>query len=346
MAKIAVVLDEIWDSALTHYGHCLLEALSLKHHCALFCLPGSYIDRDSRHTERYHIGPLRGVRALDKARSFFRFARTLGAFKPDIVVTIRGDATFFACLLKGSLKFSLVRVFGEDRQLKSPPGCLDGIILPCAKLRDRIRRGFAGKLGVIHGCVDTDRFRYLPEGRRRIRRMLDVDDNIRLFGAVGRLDPVKGYHLLIESFCRATVNSKLVIVGKSKGVSAISLLSQAPCRERIKIVDERRDDISEFMSAFDVGVISSVESEIIPRVALEFLACGLPIVSTDVGCLSEVLKGVATVVKPTVEELASALSRYELVDLEPMKQVSADTAARFSWEEFSSRIVDFFNSLL
>jgi glycosyltransferase involved in cell wall biosynthesis len=51
-----------------------------------------------------------------------------------------------------------------------------------------------------------------------------------------------------------------------------------------------REDIRQLMGFADVGVVSSVESEVICRVAVEFFSVATPVVAFPTGCLPEIIR--------------------------------------------------------
>ncbi len=57
----------------------------------------------------------------------------------------------------------------------------------------------------------------------------------------------------------------------------------------ITIITGKVDDITGIMNASDLGVISSLGSEAVCRVAMEFMACGVPVISSNAGVLPEML---------------------------------------------------------
>ena len=66
------------------------------------------------------------------------------------------------------------------------------------------------------------------------------------------------------------------------------------------------------MKFVDVGVISSLDSEMICRVAVEFFSVGTPVIAPPTGCLPEIIKnGVNGIVTKaaTAEELCEALRK-------------------------------------
>ncbi len=326
--RIAFILDEPWDSALTDYAFNIYKLASKEHTTKVFCLENSFISKKVDNVS--YIKPLRSKNPLKTLSAFFYLYKKLKEFEPSIVFTIRGDATFMSCLLKKNVNFRLFRIFGEDKKLKSTPNCIDKLILPCEFLKERVHENFKNMV-VIKCFVDVERFKFSKEGRERIRKEFGLSGRV-VFGAVGRLDKVKGYELLIEAFARANIkNSLLFIVGEEKGLKKEELIRVANgfgVRNSIILLTERRSDIVDIMSSFDIGVISSVGSEVIPRVFFEFLSVGLPVVSTDAGCLKEVSKETGMILaERNRESLSEGLSKaYRLLN-----------EAKFSREDISKK---------
>lgn len=106
--------------------------------------------------------------------------------------------------------------------------------------------------------------------------------------AVGRLEKVKGFDLLIESW--KNINSDLVIVGSGKEYSSLNkLIIGFGLENRVKIINEvSQKDLIEYYQHASMLVISS-RNEGGPRVALEALYLKVPVISTDVGHMNEIL---------------------------------------------------------
>ncbi|MCA2960104.1 MAG: glycosyltransferase family 4 protein [Silvanigrellales bacterium] len=144
----------------------------------------------------------------------------------------------------------------------------------------------------------------------------DIDPACPLFVVVGRFDPVKGHESLLRAFgdlaSRQPPDSaplQLVFAGRSENISAHSLVTFAAeawrgkvvshgsrffvkgfdGRARLFVFDERVSDIVGLMSMAHFGVIPSLGSEVICRVAVEFLQCGTPLVSSTAGALAEII---------------------------------------------------------
>ena len=106
--------------------------------------------------------------------------------------------------------------------------------------------------------------------------------------AVGRLEKVKGFDLLIESW--KNISSSLVIIGSGKEyLNLNNLIANLKLQSNVKIIDEMPQmQLIEYYKKASMLIISS-RNEGGPRVALEALYLRIPVVSTDVGHMSEIL---------------------------------------------------------
>jgi len=114
-------------------------------------------------------------------------------------------------------------------------------------------------------------------------------------GTVARLAPVKDPMTFLEVASRVHLElpeCRFVMIGDGpmrpeveRGVIAAGLSDRL-------ILAGNRTDVHRLLPAFDVFLITSV-SEGLPRGMLEALASGVPVVSTDVGGVSELLTGTA-----------------------------------------------------
>ena len=173
----------------------------------------------------------------------------------------------------------------------------DAVVASSTVIRDglaasRMRR--AEDIAVLHSGVDANRFHPgLP--REPFRNEIGIGLDTPLVLAVGHLDPVKGYNVLLSAFVeihRRSPGARLAIVGGEGSLCRADLLDRA--RDlglgEVTTLTGARVDVPDIMAACDVGVISSVGSEGNSRVALEFLASGKPLVATAVGCVPDLVK--------------------------------------------------------
>ncbi len=127
-----------------------------------------------------------------------------------------------------------------------------------------------------------------------LREKLAVPDGHKLIVTSGRLHWVKGWSFLLDSFKvyhEKEPRSKLVFVGD--GCDRQELESQAEelgIRDSVQVTGYQQPaDVAEYLRAADLFVLGS-EKEGWCTSLLEALACGKPIVSTDVSSARDIVK--------------------------------------------------------
>ncbi|SMP11956.1 Glycosyltransferase involved in cell wall bisynthesis [Desulfurobacterium pacificum] len=349
MKRTLIVLDELWDSALTDLGIKVASVCSGEVACAV--VKGSAAHRKclEKGIKLYFI---ENPRKTLPFKPFLSLKKAVSSFKPDVVLTIRGDEMLFASLLKKSFKFRLYRLHGEAKGIKNNAlnrylhrKFVDGVILSSRKLLNEVvsevRKVF------IPGAVDTDKFNFSKEGKDRIRRELGIGDEI-LLGIIGRLDTVKGHDLFLKSLAalKKELPVKGLIIGEEKNVKLYDLKNLAKklgIENDVTFITERVSSISDYMSACDVGVVSSKGSEMIARVPLEFMSCGTPVVATNVGVLPEVVNSKTGVcVEAFAESIAEGVRRLVRERMwESRDEIRKEVCFRFSLDALGRTVNDF-----
>ena len=163
--------------------------------------------------------------------------------------------------------------------------------------------------------------------------------------AVGRLERVKGFDLLIESW--KNISSKLIIVGKGQEKNSLNqLISNYGLEEKITIVDEvSQKELIKYYQRASMLIVSS-RNEGGPRVALEALYLKIPVISTNVGHMAEILPKELLAEPDNLMALTDLVEIY--VDNTNYKQ---DSIFKYVAEEFSlstkvSQTLDIYKELL
>ena len=186
---------------------------------------------------------------------------------------------------------------------------------------------YADKFSVVFNAVDPQIFK--PYGQEAITQLQNIvliapDKTYLLY--VGRLNALKGVHVLIEAFIKIhqqRPNTRLIIAGSSffggaaKTPYEASLVTLAqPIAEAIIFTGFiPHDQLKYLYSAADIVVLPSVWQDPCPLVALEAMASGTCLIATQAGGVVEVLQHQINgwLVPPNnVEALRMAIN--ELVD--------------------------------
>jgi glycosyltransferase involved in cell wall biosynthesis len=246
--------------------------------------------------------------------------------KIDIINAHRGESHIAAALTNRLLKKKavLVRTRGDvrtpSRNLFSRhlnEKLTDGIITTCDVLRESyINNLQISEEKVVTIPVGIDHDVFAPSGDKQgWRQRLELPEKVPVVGIVGRLSPVKGHGDFIKS-AKLVLNrvpgAVFLICGEDAQINSSELKCEVRdmgLEKNFRVVG-RVKDIRDIIALFDVGVVSSVGSETVCRVVLEYMSMGKPVVGTKVNAIPEVVQhGVnGFVVEPEIpEQMAEVL---------------------------------------
>ncbi len=150
------------------------------------------------------------------------------------------------------------------------------------------------KVLFIDNGVDTARFAPTPAGRSLPPGIILHPEDF-VVGTVGRIQDVKNHACLVDAFIALNAllpdqrhRLKLVIVGAGPLLPALQKQVERAGIADAVILTGGRDDIAELMQTFSVFAMSSI-AEGMPVTLLEAMASGLPVVSTSVGGIPDVV---------------------------------------------------------
>lgn len=154
---------------------------------------------------------------------------------------------------------------------------------------------------VIHNGINLNRFPLRTDvaERARCRDVLGLEEKTIAILSVGTLCDRKGQIDLVEAITALpeaiVAQVRVLLVGQARGKYAEMLKKRCQAlpprsRDRIRVLSPT-DSIASFYAAADLFVLSS-KVESFPRVVLEAMAFGLPIITTPVfGVLEQVIEG-------------------------------------------------------
>jgi len=170
--------------------------------------------------------------------------------------------------------------------------------------RHAVANGFPeNKIVVIPNGVDTEYFRFDPEGRRQVRSAWGLGEDEILVGLVARLDPMKDHPTFLEAaslIAREHHDVRFVCVGDGPVAYAEALKQQAAALGLTKqlIWAGARDNMPAVYSALDLSSSSSSFGEGFSNTIAEAMACGVLCVVTDVGDAKKIVGETGFVIEP------------------------------------------------
>ena len=150
------------------------------------------------------------------------------------------------------------------------------------------------KIGVVPCGVNMELFK--PVDKTAARQKLGLtDDKILLF--VGRVDPLKGIDQLLRAIplLKNRDGLRLIVIGgdensRVEGSKLQKLSAELNIREQVTFQGLiKQEQLPYFYSAADACIVPSYY-ESFGLVPLESLACGTPVVATDVGDLKNIIR--------------------------------------------------------
>jgi glycosyltransferase involved in cell wall biosynthesis len=179
--------------------------------------------------------------------------------------------------------------------------------------------------------IDCDIF--TPTGdARAVRKALDLPLDTCIIGIVATLRSWKGHSYLLDAFSQIDLSdSHLLIVGNGPQWDNINQqIDRLGIRGKITMCGDQQDVVP-WMQAMDIFALPSYANEGVPQGLMQAMACGLPVISTDVGSIVEIVDNNKTgiiVEKQSAAALAQAITILKQDD--SLRQGIAERALRFA----------------
>lgn len=210
------------------------------------------------------------------------------------------------------------------------------------------------KVSVVYNGVDTERFRIIKGKKEEMRKKLGIPQDAVVVLTVRRLVYKNGVDTLLDCANIAIKkNPKIVFVAVGKGPDMESVRQQATqlgISANFRLAGFVSDaDLPSYYNLADLFVLPSKSGEGLPLVANEALACGLPVVATDVGGIKEILPNdYGRLVPPSKpEQLADAVLEFAAKDFSPVREeLHARVEERFSWDANVERLIEIYEELI
>ncbi|UCE67878.1 MAG: glycosyltransferase [Candidatus Zixiibacteriota bacterium] len=348
--RVIQAIDVRWYNACADFA--LTQALALQkigHEVLLMADPASPPAKRAKESgldlnEKVYFS------SINIAASITRLNKIIRKFKPDVILAHRGESHLLGALAARMNKISVVRFRGDVRVPRSDifskmlnEKLTGGIAVSTEKLKNIYLSSYnlnGIPVEVIYPGIDLPRFSFKTPGSA-IKKKLGIKSDEITVGIVGRLSPVKGHRFFLEAVSRVLPeipNIITVIVGEDAQIKKEEILRSAEKLGIEKIIMPGRvPNVEELISAFDIGVVSSVGSEMICRVLLEYYAAGIAAVGTSVNQIEEIMgkSGAGLLVPPgNSTSMADAIKKFA-VD-ENLRKIHGERARK--WMEIKGSL--------
>ncbi|MEZ0395897.1 MAG: glycosyltransferase [Anaerolineales bacterium] len=254
------------------------------------------------------------------------------------------------------------RLEGERRVLRRADRIVAATVAEQAQLQ-WLYRADTGRIVVIPPGVDTSHFYPIPVDEARQFVGLPLERRTVLF--VGRIEPLKGLDTLIRAVaclrCRRVGEQvSLMIIGGEPEAEPDEMTVEMARLQKMcddlamgKLVvflgKRSQDTLPYYYSAADVVVMPS-HYESFGMVALEAMACGTPVIASQVGGLAFLVQdGVTGYTVPAEDAVALCDRLTTLLGDESLRRrlgfQAAEYARAYDWGQIAARIVDVYRQL-
>ena len=224
----------------------------------------------------------------------------------------------------------------------------------------------SSKISVIPPGVDTRHF--YPIDKDEAKEVVGISPETHLILYVGRIEPLKGIDNLIQAIALLQKQDSLqccphdlVIIGGEPDAKP-EVMNAEMARLQDMVEELQIENFVIFLGKQDQQILpyyySAAEMVVMPShyesfgmVALEAMACGKPVIASQVGGLAFLVRdGETGFVIPgnDVEKLAGRLT--DLIKNKELREKlgkqSAEYAQLYSWETISSKMIELYNQIL
>lgn len=226
-------------------------------------------------------------------------------FRPHVVNCHRGESYPLWATLRATEGFALVRTRGDQRLPKSniPNKILhqyfaDAVIATNSRMAQHMVNNMgvpSSRVHTIIGGVEEKFYHRDQLGRHRVRTSFGWTENDFVVGLLGRFDEVKAQRETIQAVARLRLsgvqNIRLMLAGFATSTTLAevkSWIAEAGIAD-ITVITGKRPDVTACIAAMDLAIVPSLWSEAIARAAVEIMASGIPVVSSTVGVMPDLL---------------------------------------------------------
>jgi glycosyltransferase involved in cell wall biosynthesis len=221
---------------------------------------------------------------------------------------------------------------------------VDGILYNSRIALDAHRQfGFRSRFAqLVPNGIDLTKFTFDAALRAATRRGLGLPDEAVVVIAAGRDDPMKNWPGML-AVTEAASDPQVWLIAVGEGTERL------PASPRRRLLG-RRDDMPALYAAADIFMLASHFGEGTSVALCEAMACGLPVIVTEVGDNGAVAAGAGSVVPPrdgaALAQALATLAGDPALRARAGKAAQAFAADRFAGDRLHASFCSFYDALL
>ena len=196
----------------------------------------------------------------------------------------------------------------------------------------------AERATTVHNGIDTEKYQPRPANRTDARKAFGIPDDAFVVAGIGRLTFQKNFALFLEiaaAVIKTHPTALFIIAGTGEDDAA--LRAQAgPLGDRVRFLGFVADTALLYPAADMLLLTSRYEG--LPITVLEAMACGVPIVASDLDGMREVLRdGDTAALVPAGDAAAFVAHVEQLMTNRPLASRIAENALTLVRAQYSAR---------
>jgi glycosyltransferase involved in cell wall biosynthesis len=188
--------------------------------------------------------------------------------------------------------------------------------------------------------ADTDKLKFNPKARKKIRKKLKIKDDETLLVCLGQVIRLKKIELLLEAFSKLSkntmLNTKVLIIGGGEEDYLQELKKRARTlniREKMLFINRiSKKEVPEYYSASDIAVWPFRATIAIQ----EAISCGVPIVIPNLSSMNHLVENNGFLFRQ--EDTSDMAEKIEtLIKNKKLRKKMSENAKKLAEEKFSYR---------
>lgn len=351
--KVVEVVNIPWWNAAAEYCISVANALSNRgHNVIVIC------EKDTPAYQKamelgLEVEPVLSFKPVGFISDLLTIKRMFRTIYNDIQIvnvhTATSQSLFVIAKKLFNLRYKMIRTRIDLRRIKHYPlnklsyKNMDGFIVTNKNDRDELLLFThlpENRVRIIHAGVDTDKFKKY-KNVQELKTKFGIKPEAYVVGNIARRSTVKGHDVFFKS-AQIIHNEIKDVIFVTAGVDdTISVEDLTEMAKQAGVLEKTRilgyvDRVEELINCFDVGVVSSVGSEKHSRITLEYMACGVPVVGSDIGNIPELVRDGETgfIVKPK-DFVGMADAVIRLLKDKELREVFGYNARKLVEQKFS-----------